>query len=86
MLAKSYFKFSSNTLLTICLDYHDHDVFSPNQDKSGTISQTELRQVMQTLGVRCSEPEFKALLENIDTNGDGVVDFEEFTKLLTSFL
>lgn len=56
------------------------------QDKSGTISQTELRQVMQTLGVRCSEPEFKALLENIDTNGDGVVDFEEFCKLLTSMV
>ncbi|XP_063679303.1 neo-calmodulin-like [Bolinopsis microptera] len=57
-----------------------------DKDKSGTISQTELRQVMQTLGVKCNDTEFKAMLVNIDTNGDGVIDFEEFSKLLTSFM
>lgn len=57
-----------------------------DKDMSGSISQGELRQVMQTLGIRCNDTEFKALLDSVDENGDGVVDFPEFCTLLNSIV
>jgi len=56
-----------------------------DKDRSGDISPSEMRQVMTTLGIACSDIEFKAMISSIDDNGDGQINFEEFSTLLNSF-
>lgn len=50
-----------------------------DKDASGTISLDELSQALQQFGVY---DDAKALLASADTNGDGMIDFREFTFLM----
>ncbi|KAI7860180.1 calmoduline [Circinella umbellata] len=55
-------------------------VFDKNND--GTISANELREVMSNLGERMSEAELEQMLLEADANKDGVINYEEFVKML----
>jgi calcium-dependent protein kinase len=48
-----------------------------DKDLDGTITEDEIAQVLSI-----SPAEAKALLLEVDANGDGVVDFEEFSKMM----
>merc|ERR1711934_494115 len=52
-------------------------------DQSGTIDATELKFCMQALGFDPSPFEIKEMLEKIDQDGNGCVEFDEFVDLLS---
>jgi calmodulin len=49
-------------------------------DNDGFISKDELRQVMRNIDTRITEEELEAMIEAIDEDGDGKVNYEEFMK------
>ncbi|XP_031628406.1 calmodulin-A-like isoform X4 [Contarinia nasturtii] len=57
-------------------------VFDKNND--GLISSTELRHVMTNLGERLSDEEVDDMIKEADSDGDGMVNYEEFVMILTA--
>ncbi|KAF9682936.1 hypothetical protein SADUNF_Sadunf05G0160100 [Salix dunnii] len=55
-------------------------VFDRNQD--GYISANELRQVMMNLGERLTEEEAEQMIREADVDGDGLVSYEEFARMM----
>ncbi|KAG6785868.1 hypothetical protein POTOM_007455 [Populus tomentosa] len=55
-------------------------VFDRNQD--GYISGSELRQVMMNLGERLTEEEAEQMIREADLDGDGLVSYEEFSRMM----
>ena len=55
--------------------------FDRNGD--GTISTKELGVVMRTLGQNPTEAELSDLIAEIDQDGNGEIDFDEFVKLMS---
>ena len=54
------------------------------QDGNGFISRQELRQVMMNLGEKLAEVEIESLIDDIDIDGDGQINYEEFYLMMTS--
>ena len=54
------------------------------QDGNGFISRQELRQVMLNLGEKLLEEEIEYLINDIDIDGDGQINYEEFYLMMTS--
>ena len=52
------------------------------QDGSGTISTKELLGVMRSMGQNPTEDELLALVMEVDINGDGTIDFDEFLGMM----
>ncbi|KAL2333235.1 hypothetical protein Fmac_014448 [Flemingia macrophylla] len=52
-------------------------------DKNGLISAKELHSVMKRLGEKCSLSDCRRMIGNVDADGDGSVNFEEFKKMMT---
>jgi calmodulin len=52
-------------------------------DKGGTISKDELKQLMHTLGLRPSQEELNAMVDEIDADGNGEIDFDEFVTVMS---
>jgi len=59
-------------------------VFDKNGDN--TLSATEIRHVMSTLGEPLSEEEIEALMSELSVNADGLVSLEAFVQRFTSRL
>ena len=57
------------------------NVFDRNGD--GKISADELRQIMARLGENLSDEEINQMIREADTNKDGVIDYEEFVRMLS---
>ncbi|KAH3853186.1 hypothetical protein DPMN_095708 [Dreissena polymorpha] len=55
-----------------------------DKDNNGFISSEELRHVMTNLGEKLTDQEVSEMIRAADTNGDGMVDYNEFIKLLIS--
>ncbi|KAM5225075.1 calcium-binding protein 2 isoform 8-T11 [Hipposideros larvatus] len=56
--------------------------FDTNRD--GCISLSELRAALKVLlGERLSQREVDEILQDIDLNGDGLIDFEEFVRMMS---
>lgn len=51
-------------------------------DKNGLISAKELHAVMRRLGEKCSLGDCRRMIGNVDADGDGNVNFEEFKKMM----
>ena len=54
------------------------DLFDINKD--GVLSSNELKGCMITFGYHVSDEELSAMVADLDTNHNGVIDFEEFGR------
>jgi len=54
-----------------------------DKDNSGSITAEELGTVMRSLGQEISNAEIQHMIQEVDTDGDGSVDFDEFLTLMT---
>jgi len=55
-----------------------------DDDNSGSISRLELKKLMKNLGQALSDAELDAMMDEVDTDGDGEIDFSEFKNMMTS--
>lgn len=55
-------------------------------DKNGLISANELHKVMRMLGLKCTLGDCTKMIRQVDQDGDGNVNFEEFKKMMTNGL
>lgn len=55
-----------------------------DENKDGLICAKDLHRFMARFGVEMSEEEAKSMLESVDKNADGCVDFDEFYSLYLS--
>ncbi|KAJ9070105.1 hypothetical protein DSO57_1011720 [Entomophthora muscae] len=53
-----------------------------DRDGDGSITVKELGTVMRSLGQNPTEAELQALITDIDTDGNGMIDFAEFLTLM----
>lgn len=51
-------------------------------DGDGTVTLTELREVMRSLGQDPTDAELVEMISSVDDNGDNEIDFEEFLVLM----
>ena len=51
-------------------------------DKGGTISKDELKQLMNTLGLKPTQEELNQMVDEIDADGNGEIDFPEFLTMM----
>merc|ERR1719456_312479 len=51
-------------------------------DRGGSIGTEELARLMDTLGIRTTPEELKLMVSEIDDNGNGEIDFEEFVQVM----
>ena len=50
-------------------------------DNSGTLDMCELKAAFKSAGRPCTEARLKKLMGMLDTNGDGVLDLQEFKAI-----
>jgi len=55
-------------------------------DGSGTISRSELKKLMKSLGQKLSDAELDAMMDEVDTDGNGEIDFKEFKSMMVRIL
>mmetsp|Transcript_6793 Transcript_6793/g.16324 ORF Transcript_6793/g.16324 Transcript_6793/m.16324 type:complete len:223 (+) Transcript_6793:156-824(+) len=53
-------------------------------DGSGSIDKKELKRLMKKLGQALTEAEVDAMMEEVDSNGDGEISYEEFKSMMVS--
>lgn len=51
-----------------------------DKDGSGTISKDEMAQVMKLFGDSLTNEDLDVMLREVDKNGDGTIDYEEFVN------
>ncbi|XP_071723115.1 calmodulin-like [Rutidosis leptorrhynchoides] len=56
-----------------------------DRDQDGYISATELRHVMMNLGERLTDEEAAQMIREADLDGDGLVSYEEFARIMMAF-
>nr|CDS34248.1 calmodulin [Hymenolepis microstoma] len=56
-------------------------LFDKNGD--GVISMAELGSVMKSVGQEATEEDLKKMFKEVDTDGNGIIDFDEFLGLMT---
>ena len=74
--------FHSNKKFLVCVIREAFKVF--DSDGNGFINASELRQVMMNLGEKLSEEEVEMMIREADTNGDGLVNYEEFINMMNA--
>ncbi|CAN1271911.1 unnamed protein product [Linum perenne] len=57
-----------------------------DKDQDGFISPNELRHVMVNFGERVTDEELEQMVKEADVDGDGLINFEEFVKVMISSL
>ncbi|WAR19538.1 CALM-like protein [Mya arenaria] len=63
------------------------DVFTVlDQDKSGSLDVGELETAMRQMGVECTHSEIVELITQIDKDGNGTVEFYEFSRMVAEKL
>ena len=53
-----------------------------DQDGSGTITLAELKTVMKNLGLNPSDNELLEMINEVDADGNGTIEFTEFLNLM----
>jgi hypothetical protein len=61
-----------NTLKKVFMEY--------DEDDSGFIDKAELKAMMEKMGTKLNDEQVKVALKDLDLNGDGVIDFNEFSQ------
>lgn len=51
-------------------------------DGNGSITADELFKVLKSLGDECTLAECKKMISGVDSDGDGMIDFEEFKVMM----
>ena len=60
------------------------EIFSlVDRDGGGTISKSELGELMDTLGIDASPEDIEYMIAEIDNDGNGDIDFEEFVAVMS---
>jgi len=59
---------------------------SVDEDGGGTLSHDEVHRFLTQLGQTCTMEEVKAMIKEVDTDGNGEIDFDEFTILMQKAL
>eukprot|EP00602_Paraphysomonas_sp_CaronLab_P004136 CAMPEP_0185024858 /NCGR_PEP_ID=MMETSP1103-20130426/8042_1 /TAXON_ID=36769 /ORGANISM="Paraphysomonas bandaiensis, Strain Caron Lab Isolate" /LENGTH=151 /DNA_ID=CAMNT_0027557929 /DNA_START=61 /DNA_END=516 /DNA_ORIENTATION=+ len=54
-----------------------------DKDGGGTITKEELGELMDTLGIDATAEEIELMINEIDSSGDGQIDFEEFVEVMS---
>ena len=54
-----------------------------DEDKGGSISPQELGSLMETLGLKPNQEELDAMIREIDEDGNGEIEFDEFVQVRT---
>jgi calmodulin len=54
-----------------------------DEDRSGQISKNELKKLMETLRLHPTEEELTAMMKEVDADGSGDIDFEEFVTVMS---
>ncbi|XP_077987326.1 calmodulin-alpha-like [Glandiceps talaboti] len=57
-----------------------------DKDGSGTVSTDELGSVMKSLGTNPSEEELREMVDAVDADGNGEIDFQGFLKMMAQML
>ncbi|KAL9226503.1 hypothetical protein vseg_002310 [Gypsophila vaccaria] len=57
-----------------------------DKDGNGRISARELHAVLKSLGEKCTVKDCTKMIQSVDVDGDGCVDFEEFKKMMANGL
>ncbi|EDQ92341.1 uncharacterized protein MONBRDRAFT_21933 [Monosiga brevicollis MX1] len=52
-------------------------------DRSGSVSRQELKSMLEKLDHRPTNAEVEEILNAVDANGDGEIDYDEFVKLMS---
>ncbi|KAL9262709.1 Calmodulin-like protein [Drosera capensis] len=55
-----------------------------DNDQNGYISSNELRQVMINLGEKLTAEEAEQMIKEADSDGDGLVNYDDFVKIMTT--
>merc|ERR1712238_486424 len=55
-----------------------------DDDNSGSISRAELKKLMKNLGQTLTDAELDAMMDEVDTDGDGEIDFAQFKSMMQS--
>jgi Ca2+-binding EF-hand superfamily protein len=64
-------------------EYTLRNIFrSFDMDSNGVLSVSEIRGLCSSLGICATDSELNALFRRLDKNQSGVIEFEEFHKLL----
>ena len=53
-----------------------------DRDKSGEITIDELKSLLSYLGRKSDESRVKAMIDELDQNGDGTITFEEYVTIM----
>ncbi|CAJ1961066.1 unnamed protein product [Sphenostylis stenocarpa] len=53
-----------------------------DKDQDGYISASELRSVMRTIGEKVTDEEVAQMVKEADLDGDGLVDYQEFVRMM----
>lgn len=54
-----------------------------DEDKGGSISREELKKLMITLRLKPTEEELDAMMKEVDSDGSGDIDFQEFVTVMS---
>ncbi|XP_073278618.1 calmodulin-like protein 3 [Primulina huaijiensis] len=57
-----------------------------DKNKDGYITKQELRESLKNIGISAEEKDVVDMVENFDSNEDGLIDFDEFGELFESIL
>merc|ERR1712159_667282 len=53
-----------------------------DSDKNGSITATELKQVMKSLGEQLTDEQVELMMQEMDADGDGELSFEDFLQFM----
>ena len=60
------------------------EIFSlVDKDGGGTISTEELEELLEIIGIKASKDDMEVMVEQMDADNSGEIDFEEFAEVMT---